>query len=236
MTDMPADWGYDEFKDPGAKAYLDREGNRAYAECGPKAREAARERARKATLKFGRDNGRTLVQWTGGKHGGFSDTDNQCWIGVNPDCDEGFNVEVQQKDPDSIWSFWKAAIKMRKEYRDIFMHGSFVLIDEENPHIFTYLKTAADGKQALVCLNFSDKERSTYPPGSTGTNPSNRKFLLGNSGIPGTEHRIFLHPWEGQVYLVSQNSLLQNIRGRSVIVLASLIALLSWIITLVSRR
>ena len=192
MTDMPTHWDYDDLRDPAAKGYLEDQ-----RKLGPEAYEIAR----RGNCKFGRENARTPVQWNFGRNGGFSDAEEGgCWIGVNGNYKEGLNVEAQQADEDSVWHFWKKHIAMRKEHFNIFMHGSFEILDEENEKSFTYLKKGTNGWWALVCLNFSDEPQKVTVPEGRSVN----SFLSGNVGRP-DDVLDLLEAWEGRVYLMREH-------------------------------
>ena len=199
MTNMPEHWGCDDFRDPGAKDYINREWQVATAEYGKEAGLKAREIARRGNLKLGHDNGRTPVQWTGGKHAGFSDTDGECWMGVNENCREGFNIEDQRNDENSTWNFWKKHIQMRNISRGIFMHGKFKVMDEGNENSFTYLKTAANGETAMVVLNFSEAKEEVKIPDDV-LKCRVLSYLTGNICDPENCYKP-LEAWEGRVYV-----------------------------------
>lgn len=191
MQDMPMSWDYYDFRDPAALTFL----HDQFA-LGPE----AYENGRIGNLKFGRDNSRTPVQWTGGKNAGFSDCkEGATWMGVNDNKDV-INLEDQMKDGDSIWWFWKKAIALRKEHREIFMHGSFEILDADNTKSFTYLKTSAEGEMAIICLNFSDQEEPLQLP-QTVLKGRVLEFLVGNRGEPKNLY-MPLQAWEGRVYFV----------------------------------
>ena len=200
MTNVPEHWDVDNFRDPGAKNYILSELEFATKKYGEEAGLEAYELARRGNLKLARDNGRTPVQWTSGRHAGFSDSHGECWIDVNDNCKEGVNVETQQQDNSSIWNFWKEHIQKRKRYRDIFMHGSFLIMDEKNENSFTYLKTASDGETAMVVLNFSEATEEIKIP-SYGLENKALRYLTGNIGDPGDCYKP-LAAWEGRVYLL----------------------------------
>ena len=193
MTNMPSHWDYDDLRDPGAKQYMDEE----LANNGPEAREFARI----GNIKLGRDNGRTPVQWTSGLNAGFSDCEEgKTWIGVNGNCRDGINVEDQKTDDNSIWHFWKKQIALRKEHREVFMHGSFEILEKDNEKTFTFLKKATDGLTAVMCLNFSDTEQKMFLPEEV-LNGRDAIFLSGNVGQPKFDATP-LEAWEGRVYLL----------------------------------
>ena len=68
------------------------------------------------------------------------------------------NAAGQEKDADSVLSFYKRALRLRKEHKDIFVYGSFELVDPEGTEMFVYRKRFEE-KTALVVLNFTTKEQ-----------------------------------------------------------------------------
>ncbi len=99
----------------------------------------------------GRDNARTPIQWSDEKHGGFSNSDP--WLQVNPNYTK-INVKHQEDDPDSILNFYRALLKVRKQY-DIFVYGTIEELAFENPDLYIYKKTL-EGETIVVILNFRE--------------------------------------------------------------------------------
>ena len=99
-----------------------------------------------------RDNARTPMQWSAEENAGF--TDGTPWIEVNPNYTE-INAEAERRDPDSVFSYYRTLIRLRKEY-SVFIDGKFELLMEEDEQIFAYTRTSDEGKM-LVCANFSGK-------------------------------------------------------------------------------
>ena len=97
-----------------------------------------------------RDNARTPMQWNGEKNAGF--TDGTPWIAVNPNYVE-INAAKEQKDPDSVYCFYRALTHLRKEH-PVFVDGKFQLLLPEDEHIFAYTRTD-DDSEMLVCANFT---------------------------------------------------------------------------------
>ena len=145
-------------------------------------------------MKYGRDNARTPVQWDGSSEfAGFSKK--QPWMRVNDNYKE-INVADQLHNKHSVRSFWKKMIKLRKEHADLFMHGTYVVHDQEDLNTFTFEKTSAQGQQkALVMLNFSDEEQEFKVPKSL--EGKSMRCLISNEEKPGAK----LGPWEGRVYV-----------------------------------
>lgn len=80
-----------------------------------------------------RDNGRTPMQWNGDTHAGFT-TAERPWMKIHDDY-RVWNAETQQRDPDSIWSFWKMLIELRKEHL-VLVYGDFQHVAFEHEDVF----------------------------------------------------------------------------------------------------
>ena len=189
MKNVPSGWGIKQFRDKGAKDYMEK--------MGKKHGKQGYEVARAATVKFGRDNGRTPMQWSKGRNAGFSESKDGCWIGVNDNCNKGVNVKEQWESDSSILNFWKLMIALRKEHKATFIHSNFEILNEENTKTFTYRKTPSEGCPAVVCLNFSDQEQSVYLQGG-----SSYEYFVGTydrTDRPKKNDQK-LRPWEGRVY------------------------------------
>ena len=100
-----------------------------------------------------RDNGRTPMQWTDGKNAGFSEV--SPWIGL-PENYNTINAESEAADKDSILSFYKALICLRKE-NPVIAEGEIKFLHQENPDVLAYKRTRGD-EELLVLCNFRDRE------------------------------------------------------------------------------
>ena len=137
-----------------------------------------------------RDNARTPMQWTAGKHAGF--TDAEPWMPVNPN-HTYINAESQVGDPDSIFTFYKNLIQLRKTH-PVIVHGDFTLLMQEDAQVFAYTRSY-EGKTLLVACNFSCEEAKLDEAART-----RGEMLIANykeDGDPGV-----LRAWECRVTLV----------------------------------
>lgn len=114
------------------------------------ARGYTHEDVMQSIYKRGRDNARTPMQWNAGKNAGF--TEGTPWIPVNPN-HTTINAEAALSDPDSVFHYYQALIRLRKEY-PVFRNGDFRLVDEENPNIFSYIRDNGENKMLVIC-NFT---------------------------------------------------------------------------------
>jgi glycosidase len=104
--------------------------------------------------KKSRDNARTPMQWDASPNAGFTSAKSTPWMKANPNFTE-VNAESQVNDPDSPFSYWKAMLAMRKNYKDIIVYGNFEMLDETNEKVMAYVRQSEKGEKMLVLCNFS---------------------------------------------------------------------------------
>lgn len=101
-----------------------------------------------------RDKSRTPMQWNSGSHAGFSEV--EPWITVPEDAVHT-NAENQEGNPDSMLSFYKRLLKLRKEHTS-FQTGEYEFLRYQDGMIF-YMRSN-ELERTFVALNFSDEEKS----------------------------------------------------------------------------
>ena len=149
------------------------------------------EKRLKKMWRCSRDSARTPMQWTGGKHAGFSEV--KPWFCVNPNYSI-INVEQQEKDPDSILHFYRKAIELRKSLPCV-RYGDFKIRDKGSDELFMY--TRQDSRQRiLVVCSFSGKPIRFKAP--KNHHLEDAELVLQN--YPEAEGTT-LQPWECRVYL-----------------------------------
>jgi len=117
---------------------------------------ATKEEALDECYHTSRDNARTPMQWDASPNAGF--TTGKPWLKVNPDYKK-INVEAQLKEEDSILSYYKKLIALRKSpaYRDIFTYGAFLPLLEDTRNLLAY-ERRLDGRSVAILANFGEKE------------------------------------------------------------------------------
>lgn len=113
----------------------------------------SREEALEILAARSRDNGRTPMQWTKGENAGFSE--GIPWIGI-PENYKTINAESEAEDEDSILSFYKTLIRLRKE-NPVIAEGTIEFLHQENPDVLGYKRTLGDKVMVVLC-NFRDWE------------------------------------------------------------------------------
>ncbi len=115
-----------------------------------------KEEALSCCYAFSRDNARTPMQWSDEAGAGFST--GKPWLSLNPNFKE-INVREQQHRPDSVLSYYKKLIALRKSeaYKEIFTYGTFLPAFAEEEDVFSYVRRGEEG-DVLVMTNFSQEE------------------------------------------------------------------------------
>jgi alpha-glucosidase len=108
----------------------------------------------------GRDGERTPMHWTSGPQAGFS-TDPHTWLPVGSDF-KTVNVATETADPNSLLHWYETLIADRRD-KPTLHDGGIVMLDNTNPSVLTYLRTAPAGsKSILVSLNMTDQPQTIH--------------------------------------------------------------------------
>jgi oligo-1,6-glucosidase len=190
MINTPKDWPIENYLDIESLGYYNMIAERTNND--PK----ALAKAKSAIQICGRDNARTPMQWDDSPNAGFTSPDAKPWMKVH-DLYREINVAEQQGRKDSVLGFWKKMLRMRKNYKDLFIHGAFESFDMEDEKTFVYAKEW-EGQSAVVALNFTGEEQGWNFPKAMGK--GKREFVVSN--LAEVDEGV-LKPWEGRVYLVS---------------------------------
>ncbi|WP_404467202.1 alpha-glucosidase [Planococcus rifietoensis] len=141
----------------------------------------------KTIKKISRDHARTPMQWNFGANAGF--TGGKPWIPVNPNFN-WLNVKAQQKDSQSVLSFYKKMLQLRKEHEAL-VYGSTHLTFLECPYVYAYTRVYGEARYLVI----SHLDDDTCPWWS----PVDGELLLSNYDrhVDGK-----LQPYEARVYLL----------------------------------
>lgn len=141
----------------------------------------------KTIKKISRDHARTPMQWNFGANAGF--TGGEPWIPVNPNFN-WLNVKAQQQDPQSVLSFYKKMLQLRKQHEAL-VYGSTHLAFLECPFVYAYTREYGEDRYLVI----SHLDDDTCPWWS----PVDGELLLSNydSHLDGK-----LQPYEARVYLL----------------------------------
>ncbi|MEL6191416.1 MAG: alpha-glucosidase C-terminal domain-containing protein [Bacteroidota bacterium] len=140
--------------------------------------------------RCGRDNARTSMQWDDSPHGGF--TTGTPWLKVNPNF-KTINAEQQQHDPDSILSYYKKILRLRKE-NPVLVYGEYESLLPEDEHLYVYRRWD-ENELFYVVLNFSGSNQTLDLPQSQLSPVINNYASLTKNG-----RQISLQPWQAIIF------------------------------------
>ncbi|WP_252243265.1 MULTISPECIES: alpha-glucosidase [unclassified Clostridium] len=116
----------------------------------------------KIVNKYSRDNARTPFHWNNGKNAGF--TEGKPWIIINENY-KHINAESQISDENSVLSFYKKLIKLRKsdEFKDAIVYGEFKPTLEQYDNIFSFYRKGKEKKLMLIANYQKDEYKIRIP-------------------------------------------------------------------------
>jgi alpha-glucosidase len=125
----------------------------------------------------GRDGERTPMQWDNSKDAGFS-TAEKTWLPIPPSAAQ-YNAAMEERDPDSIFNFYKRVIRLRRESPAL-RGSSYVAINRDDPNVLAYLRKTTDGSDSvLVALNMSAQPQTiSFPLKGFGVNGNSLEVLV----------------------------------------------------------
>ena len=140
-----------------------------------------------------RDNARTPMQWSAERNAGFSE--GTPWLGVNPDYKD-VNVEKELDDPDSVLSFYRELIHLRRDSECI-RRGNLSFQLEDDPYLFVFSRTFGD-ESYMVIANFSNARRHCH------ADVPSCDVIMSNYGRASASSDMDLEPYEAVIVKVKQ--------------------------------
>lgn len=110
-----------------------------------------------------RDDSRTPMQWNSSENAGF--TTGTPWIGI-ADNYKAINAADEVDDPDSVRSFYKMLVHLRKTHK-VISEGKIKFLYPDNADLLAYRRYGAeDGEKLLVLCNLTEHDAPyTLPEG-----------------------------------------------------------------------
>ena len=148
------------------------------------------EEALRIVNRYSRDNARTPVQWDSSKSAGF--TTGTPWLPLNPNYKK-INVAEQEKDPESVLSYYKKLTALRKnsEYKETMVYGDFVPFMADEDRLMAFYRKGE--KTLLILGNYRKEERELELPAPV------KKLVLSNAEPRITGRKITLSGYEATI-------------------------------------
>ncbi|KAI0127215.1 glycoside hydrolase superfamily [Xylariales sp. AK1849] len=204
MVNMPESWGIERYKDVESRSF--------YADAVANGDAQTIGKTMCGLQILARDHARLPFQWDGeAANAGFSDAEPEdLWMRVH-DGYKDINVKRQTGDPGSVLEFWRQLLRVRKRFADLFVHGAFRALEEEDQRRYVYVKESdeeVEGREgsrikALVVMNWSSEAvECVNITEALGCEPGDVRMLI--STIKEANIEVLsgrLKPWEGRVYV-----------------------------------
>lgn len=173
---------------PDIKAYDDIDTRNFYENCLLDG--MSKTEALKLSQAVSRDNARSPMQWDGTEYAGF--TSRTPWLRLNPNYPR-INVSEQKNRPDSILSFYRQVIRLRRE-NDALIFGDYAPFLVEETDLIAYRRQWKGSIWGAV-HNFSTQTRQVNALELQG------KIRLSNYGRMGELHgSLELRPYESLIW------------------------------------
>ena len=97
------------------------------------------------------------------------------WLPVEADY-KRYNVESEKRQPDSIFAWYSALIRLRHRSQ-VFQEGKYVPLEAGNPDVFVFGRSTNSNEIALALLNCSPIQQKVHITGLSGSWPHFRAVM-----------------------------------------------------------
>ncbi len=117
----------------------------------------------------GRDGERTPMQWDTTANAGFCPEGCTPWLPV-PSTYKAVNVEVEKPNPDSLLSWYRNLIQLKKTHPTL-VQGEETMLDTSNTNVLSWMRHTAGSPTVVVSVNFTPAPQtvSLSVPGTSGS-------------------------------------------------------------------
>ncbi|MCQ3938845.1 MAG: alpha-glucosidase [Chloroflexi bacterium] len=164
------------------------------------------EEAMVRTAEMTRDKNRTPMQWSNSPNAGFSPAGVNPWLPVNPNFEDGINVRDQERNPDSLFNYYKHLLRVRRASPALQL-GEYAPLHVTAEDYFAFLRTS-DLQQALVVLNFSDKRLELDFSKTKGIKAAKLRTLFSSavcSQLEASPQHLVVAPFEAYIAEILRN-------------------------------
>jgi glycosidase len=126
----------------------------------------------------------------------------QWWDNRYSAASDGVSLEEQQKDPNSLWTYYKQLIRMKKMQPAV-ASGKYEELLNSNDNVISFTRTNGEDK-VLVIINLSGKEQYTRMDDQSTLRFDDMKLIFGtpNSVFTPGARSLVLTPYCVQVWSV----------------------------------
>lgn len=122
------------------------------------------------------------------------------WDNRNMKANDAISLEEQQKDPNSLYSYYKSLIALKKRAPE-FLQGTYSVTTNNNDKVFSFLRKTTKNVSALVVINLSGEEQFVLFTDNAVPIPQSRLLFGDDKVVFGRGARsLMLPPYAVQVY------------------------------------
>jgi alpha-glucosidase len=152
-----------------------------------------------------RDKNRTPMQWSNHPNAGFSPSNVEPWLPVNPNHKNGINVRDQLHNPSSLLNYYKQLLQVRRRSPAL-IECEYIPLDKTAKNYFAFLRKS-DEQTILVILNFSEKKLQLNFSRTNGIKGHNLQVLFSSAERLKTTkppYELTINPFEVLIAEVQQ--------------------------------
>ena len=157
---------------------------------------AAAEEALRVLRPLSRDNARSPYLWNNAPHGGF--TTGTPWLKAHDAC-QTINLEADRKSDHSIFAWYQALIRMRREHPAV-LEGDLEFLLEDHPRMLVWLRRC-EAETMLVIANYSGETVEQKLPREIKAQNWRRIMSNRPETTPSVAGARSWLPWEAEVYV-----------------------------------
>jgi alpha-glucosidase len=116
------------------------------------------EKAFQVVVEITRDRCRSPMQWANAPNAGFSPAGVNTWLPVHQNYTQGVNVAEQAGDPNSLLSFYRRLLALRRATPAL-IAGEYTVLHQDAEDYLAFTRTTAE-QTVLVALNFSERPQT----------------------------------------------------------------------------
>lgn len=188
MINAPLTWPPETYKDVRSINYFNDVQERMHND------PQALENERRALQRVARDHARVAMQWDSTANAGFCNAHATPWMPALESCEE-INVADQTFRRDSVLSFWREMLRLRRRHVELFVYGSFQLLESSTDVMLFTKHDANSSRKLLTVANLSKRAREWRAPAELDLDRF--EMIASNDSRTDTD----LGPFEARIYV-----------------------------------
>lgn len=120
------------------------------------------------------------------------------WDKRNNRPNDGISLEEQQKEPSSLYNFYKELIRLKRRHPALGF-GEYKAVPGASENVFMFLRVA-ENETMLIAVNLSGQEEMAVMGGNNGVRIDRLKLIMGSADFPRGGRAVMLPPYAVQIW------------------------------------